>query len=226
MTTLKTILRNQLMTRAPGLLYRYPKIALAPERLYVYLDELWKQREADGAVVEVGVWLGGTAAIASSMLERMGHPCEYVGIDTFDGFDEEQFRQDAEKLGVPPAHADMFDGNSKDVVSSLLKQWNAPSTVRLVKGDIARVSADELPKRIKVCLLDVDLEVPIYEGLKRLLPHMAAGGVILVDDCAAETSWKGARVGYRRFVTEAAVAEDYRYGFGIVRIGERDGVPV
>ena len=73
-------------------------------------------------------------------------------------------------------------GNSLDTVSRLLRHYGV-ADVELVQADIARVPESRLPERVAVGLVDVDLEVPVYEGLQRLYPHLADGGVLLVDDC-------------------------------------------
>ena len=204
--------RAVLRRYSPRLLYPYPNSSLAPERLYAYLDALWQRRELDGAVVEVGCWLGGTAAIASRMLERTGHPHRYVAVDTFGGFVPEQYDHD-EALGTPNDYRHTFDGSSRDMVRRLLNHWQAPN-VELVQGDIVTVPDEQLPERIVVALIDVDLDIPVYEALRRLYPRLVPGGVALVDDCG-DSGWPGANTGYERFVGENGLPERYFVGFGI-----------
>ena len=199
---------------APRLLYPQPASSLQPERLYLYLDSLWQRRELKGAVVEVGCWLGGTSAIAAKMLGRIGHPHHYLAIDTFAGFVDEQFARDQE-LGTPASDVTMYDQNSIEMVRRLLDHWGAPE-VELLQADIASLAEDELPEKIAVGLVDVDLELPVYEALRRVWPRLQVGGIVLVDDCPAETTWVGARVGYRRFVEEIGVKERYVLGMGLL----------
>ena len=88
--------------------------------------------------------------------------------------------------------------------------------VRLVTGDIATLAESHLPPAIDVCLLDVDLEIPTYEGLLQLVPRLAPGGIALVDDCDPDSDYAGARVGYRRLVSEHSLPEEYFMTMGIV----------
>ena len=162
--------RALLRRYSPRLLYPVPTSSLQPERLYAYLDALWQRRHLDGAIVEVGCWLGGTSAIASKMLIRTGHPHRYLAIDTFNGFVPEQFAHD-QMLGVPANDRAMFDQNSPDMVRRLLDHWDAPG-VELMRADIASLDSDRLPERIAVCLVDVDLEIPVYEALRRVFPRL------------------------------------------------------
>ena len=88
--------------------------------------------------------------------------------------------------------------------------------VELVEGDIARVPDSLFPPTVATCLVDVDLSEPTYAALSRIYPRLAPGGVILVDDCPPESSWK-ARLGYQRFVSEVGLLERYEFGMGIVQ---------
>jgi predicted O-methyltransferase YrrM len=191
----------------------------APERLYAYLDALWQRRYLTGAIVEVGCWLGGTSAVAWKMLAHTGHPHRYVAIDTFSGFVPEQFAHDVQ-LGTSLNSRDTFNGSSAKMVRRLLDHWGAPG-VELLEADIVSLPADQLPQEIAVCLVDVDLEIPVLESLRRVFPLLQRGGVILVDDCPEEpreekSRWAGARIGYQRFVREHGLGEKYFMDMGIV----------
>jgi O-methyltransferase len=198
----------------PTVLYRRPYSMLEPERLYVYLDALWKRRDVPGVVLEVGCWLGGTSAIAARMIRQAGFPRRYIAVDTFSGFVESQLDNDL-RHGTPAGHSRYFRKNSVATVRQLLNAWGA-AEVELVQGDIATMPDLSLPDQVAVCLLDVDLEIPVYEGLRRIVPRLAPGGVVLVDDCDEDTTWAGARAGYSRFVSDTGVTEDYFLGMGRV----------
>jgi hypothetical protein len=104
------------------------------------------------------------------------------------------------------------------MVRKLLDYWDAPS-VELVKGDIVHLPDADIPSDIAVCLLDVDLELPIYEGLKRIAPKLVPGGIILVDDCTDDDApFTGARVGYAKYCAEAGIPEEYIFGLGVLRV--------
>lgn len=207
--------KSPVVRLAPTLRYPNPLSVLEPERLYFYLDALWQRRGLDGCVLEVGCWRGGTAAIVDRFLRNTGNNRRYVCIDTFGGFVAEQFDADLMN-GTPSSARDAFQANPKAVVRKLLDHWGAPS-VELVQGDIVRMPDKDIPVDIAVCLLDVDLEVPIYEGLKRIVPKLVPGGVILVDDCSEVTSWRGARVGYAKYCADTGLPEQYSFGLGVLR---------
>jgi hypothetical protein len=224
---IRSIVRRITAGRGPENLYPTPVSALGPERLYAYFDAIWQRRNVDGAIVEVGCWLGGTAALARRLLRNTGIEKRYVCVDTFTGFVPEQLKAEQDLTGeVRPT----FTGASLDMVRRLLHHWDCED-IELVAGDIVTLEDDALPPTIAVALVDVDLELPVYEALRRIWPRLARGGTILVDDCpddpASERAYHfrfpGAKRAYARFLDEIGRVPEYHLGMGIVG---RAGVPV
>jgi O-methyltransferase len=195
------------------MIYRYPPFALAPERLYLFLHHLIETRDIAGPVVEIGCNLGGTAIIAKRMLQGLGISKPYICIDTFDGFIDEQFATD-EALGTPANVHYLFSGNSKRLVTKILRRHGCID-VELRQGDITTLPADALPDGCSMVLVDVDLTEPTYVALKRFWPRMSLGGVMLIDDCAENSGWK-TRIGYVRFCRELGLPESYHFDMGLV----------
>lgn len=206
----RNALRTILWPRSPY----GPPPGLVPDNLYAYLDALYKKRRLSGGIVEVGCARGGTTAVAYTFLARQGIFKSYTCIDTFQGFVAEHLAADRQ-LGLPTGHEGVFVDNSRQRVEETLKAWGI-SQVNLVEGDIVTVDESLIPGQISVCLLDVDLKIPTYEGLQRIYRRLQPGGVILVDDCTAGTSWVGALHGYRSYVKDQGLPESYYMGFGIV----------
>jgi Macrocin-O-methyltransferase (TylF) len=187
---------------------------LQPERLRLYLDTLSGHRDQVGAVLEVGCFRGATTVQACQHLRSLGAPRPYMIIDTFAGFVPEQFDED-EQIGTPADFRSGFSENPKLLVERTMRHYGLDE-VRLVQADICELDPDVLPERISVCLMDVDLAVPIHVGLGKVWQRMAPEGVILVDDCDKQTDWRGARVGYQRFCKDHGVRETYQAGFGLL----------
>jgi predicted O-methyltransferase YrrM len=195
------------------LIFRYPPIGLQPERLQYWLRTLIETADVGGAVLEVGCSVGGTAAFSSRMLRNLNIDKRYVCVDTFGGFVEDQFKDDV-ALGNVPSNRGIFSANSLSLTRQILNQHGA-NHVELVQGDIVTLADSKLPGAISAALLDVDLALPIYEGLKKLYPRLAAGGAILIDDCPPNYDWQ-ARQGYERFCAEFGLTPQYAYGMGII----------
>jgi predicted O-methyltransferase YrrM len=188
---------------------------LNPERYAIFLRALAQRRELPGAIVEVGCFRGKTSADAYRSLKDWGAERRYVCIDTFEGFVPEQFEEDR-KLGTNPDFGKQFSFNTQRSVERMFRRLGYDK-VEVVRGDIVEMPESDLPAQISVCLMDVDLAIPIHEGLKKVYPRLVPGGIVLVDDCGEdEADWAGARIGYQRFVEEAGLPERYDAGFGIV----------
>lgn len=196
------------------LIYRFPPVMIWPSRLYVWFDVLVNTKRLAGEIVEVGCYLGGTAAVSMRMLDHIGSTRVYTVIDTFDGFDAAQFDNEV-ALGAHKSLAGEFSSNSPSLTRWVLDKHGGKN-VKIVVGDITTVSDDKLPARISACLLDVDLADPIYKGLNRLYPRLVPGGVIAVDDCELGTGYK-AVIGYEQFMKEQGLEPEYQFGMGLVR---------
>jgi len=187
---------------------------LAPARLEDYLQALRDRVDLPGAILEVGCFEGGTTVVAGRMLRDMGHERRYVCVDTFDGFVPDQFEVDV-RHGTPERLGTGFSRNPRSLFERRMRHLRLP--VEAIQADIVEMNPARLPDAISVCLMDVDLAVPIREGLAKVCPRMVAGGVILVDDCDEGTDWRGARVGYEEYMRRSGREPRYTVsGFGVV----------
>ncbi|WP_291715224.1 TylF/MycF/NovP-related O-methyltransferase [Bradyrhizobium sp.] len=198
------------------LIYRFPPIMLAPERLMLWQQTLIETMSVGGDVVEVGCYLGGTAAVSARMMRNLGDDRQYRVYDTFSGFTDRHWALDAAK-GIFSGARDDFSSNSPRLTRWVLDRHGGKN-VEIHQGDITSLPDSALPARISACLLDVDLTEPIYLGLKRLHPRLGDGGIILIDDCD-DKGWYRAKIGYERYLAELGKSPTYKYGMGILRKG-------
>lgn len=203
---------------APIAFYLYPWIyrgsyfALQPQRLRCWLNAVWERRDLPGEIVEVGSFLCGTSIVTSKMLSNTGVRTRYVCCDTFNGFVPAQAKQDV-AAGMLSHLQSAFPASIELV--RLIVRSQGTTDLELLQGDIVVMPESSLPGRISVCLLDVDLEEPIYVALAKLWPRLIPGGVIMVDDCDDSESWR-ARHGYQRFCREQGLAQRYEFGLGVL----------
>ena len=133
----------------------------------------------EGAVVEVGVYEGGSLArIAGAMPTR-----KIYGIDTFEG------------MPAPCGYDLHKEGDFNDVNFPKIKKWfgiNAPN-VTLIKGLFPDM-ANKLPDG-KFCFAHIDCD--IYTSVKNcceyFYPRMAKGGIMIFDDYGFPTT-PGAKI--------------------------------
>ncbi|WP_247398080.1 class I SAM-dependent methyltransferase [Bradyrhizobium sp. 76] len=192
------------------LIYRYPPIMIRPERLLLWKQTVIDTADVPGEVIEVGCYLGGTSAVTAKMMANLGIKKKYSAYDTFSGFVENQVKTD--NAASVQHH---FSANSPKLTRWVLNRHGGEN-VAIIQGDIASLPDTDLPDALSACLLDVDLSEPIYLGLKRILPRLSAGGIILVDDCE-DGGWYKARVGYEQYMLELGQPPLYKYGMGILK---------
>jgi len=200
----RDILRRHVKMALAPLIYRYPPIALGSAVLFLWLDALYKTKHLPGAAIEIGIAAGGTCIISNRFLREIQSKREYVGVDTFGGFSEEAFAEDV-KLGNDWKNFSRFSANSIDLVRKILRMHGAED-VKLLQGDISKIDRTRLPQSISACLLDVDLAVPISDGLKLIWPLLETGGIVVVDDCFVDNQgdWQALK-GFRKFCGEMAL---------------------
>lgn len=195
---------------------RWPLLpSMKIDNVYVYLDALWHKRNVEGPVVEVGCGYGGTTLMACHFLSRIGCKKQYYCIDTFCGFVDDQLKTD-HKLGLTVNHDRMFSSNSLKSFKRNLCKRGIFQNIHIIQGNICNIDEICIPHNISVCLIDVDLHDPTYEGLKLISKHMSKNGIVLVDDCKEGTSWVGANAGYMDFIEEEKMQPKYYMGFGVV----------
>lgn len=213
LSAMKTGLKARARLALVPIIYRFPPAKLRPDRLAIYLKSLVDRAHMIGDVAEIGCDRGGVAIYANRALRVSGWRGTYICYDTFGGFVQEQFDAD-KKAGTYESRRFDFAANSQDLVRKIFA-FHDSSDIKTVAGDIAKAGPDKFSDRYIAALVDVDLSIPTYEGLKRIYPRLAEGGIICVDDCDEGDNWK-ARAGYQRFVAEAGIPEKYDHGFGII----------
>ena len=205
--------RHALKAALRPLLFRYPPVGLQPERLMVWLQTIERTRDVPGTVLEIGCSVGGTTAVSHRLMRNLQIRKPYLALDTFGGFVDEQFSDDTGSQ-TPEHDRHMFSANSRRLVRRNLDAFGAHD-VELLQADVVTVPSSRLPRQVSACLVDVDLSGPVYAALQKVVPLLAPGGVVVVDDCGEDITWR-AREAYSRFVTETGRPEIYVHGFGVV----------
>jgi SAM-dependent methyltransferase/predicted O-methyltransferase YrrM len=156
----------------------------------------------EGALVECGVWKGGSSMLMALTLLQRGAPLrEIYMFDTFAGMTAPGV-QDVDLYGRP-AQA-LMEGAHGDDLAELVRAA-APieevreaiaSTgydmrlVRMVQGDVAQTLPGTQTLRIALLRLDTDFYDSTLAELTQLYPRLTRGGVLIIDDYG---HWQGAR---------------------------------
>jgi O-methyltransferase len=151
-----------------------------------------------GAIVECGVWKGGSMLAAALTLDSLG-VCDrdlYL-YDTFEGptapgsHDVATTGEDAGSFASHERGASYHDPNSLEGVRATLRTSNYdPDRMRFVQGPVESTIPGTVPDRIAVLRLDTDWYESTAHEMEHLYPLISPGGVLIVDDYGY---WEGAR---------------------------------
>lgn len=155
-----------------------------------------------GAVMECGVWRGGSVMAALYTLVGLGDTSREVYLcDTFEGMS-------------PPTGKDvMFDGTTAESVlagvdkqegvdncwcfaglesvrQNILKTGYPAARLHFIKGKVEDTLPAGAPEQIALLRLDTDWYESTKHEMEHLYPRLADNGVLIIDDYG---HWKGAR---------------------------------
>jgi len=163
--------------------------------------ELWtlveQTQKLRGAILEVGVWRGGTGALMAKrdLLTGAGNPVYLC--DTFEGVVKAGPKDGFYKGGE---HADTSIGIVKDLLSSL-SITNAHILTGIFPDDTAHLIDPGV--RFRLCHIDVDVYQSAKDVTTWIWDRLVPGGVIVFDDYG----FQGCE-GVARFVGELAAQPD------------------
>lgn len=185
-----------------------PYTMTSEERLVANMDAVTHviRRGIPGALVECGVWRGGSVLVMIRTLQSLGVSDRDVYLfDTFDGMtrpteaDTSPFTPPAlatweESAGTGQKPWNWVFGQevfNLDDVRQLLSATGYPvERIHFVEGRVEDTLPAQAPSPIAVLRLDTDWYESTAHELTHLYPHLSAGGVLIVDDYG---HWDGAR---------------------------------
>lgn len=163
--------------------------------------ELWtlvmETAKIEGAILEVGVWRGGTGSLMAKRSMLSGNTESVYLCDTFQGV-VKAGREDTMYRGGE--HAD----TSRNVVESLLRNLNV-NNARILQGIFPEDTGGQIDPsiRFRLCHIDVDVYRSAQDVVNWIWDRMPAGGVIVYDDYGFREC-----EGIRKFVDEQRLQKD------------------
>ncbi|MGQ0549362.1 MAG: TylF/MycF/NovP-related O-methyltransferase [Armatimonadota bacterium] len=154
-----------------------------------------------GAIVECGVWRGGSmmAAAYTLLLEHDASRDLYL-FDTFEGMpppSPHDLRWDGATAGQVLAESDPADEEatwaavSIDKVRSVMRSTGYDEArIHCVAGLVEETIPRQAPDSIALLRLDTDWYASTKHELQHLFPRISRGGVLIIDDYGY---WQGAR---------------------------------
>lgn len=157
------------------------------------------KRRIPGAIVECGVWRGGSMlATARTLLDAGDTTRELYLFDTFSGMPEpgpDDVRAHdgtaASAILKDPGEEQTRAEASLDTVRATMALCKFdPLLVHYVAGRVEETVPAAAPKAIALLRLDTDWYESTRHELEHLFPRLSAGGVLIIDDYGW---WAGAR---------------------------------
>jgi O-methyltransferase len=177
------------------------------ERLVANMDAAAyvAKRSIPGAIVECGVWRGGSILVMISTLQRLGVTDRDIYLfDTFEGMtqpsDADISRFDGSALeawqgagdrGTPWDHFFTPELFGLEHVKELMYATGYPrERIHFVVGRVEDTIPGQAPEQIALLRLDTDWYESTKHELDHLYPRISDGGVLIVDDYG---HWDGCR---------------------------------
>jgi O-methyltransferase len=146
-----------------------------------------------GAIVECGVWKGGSMMAVALTLLRLRESRKLFLYDTFQGMtppsdlDIDLFGTSAETLLAKHERKEgllnPWAFASLDTVRDAMLSTGYDSTqVRFVQGRVEETIPQMVPDRISILRLDTDWYASTRHELEHLYPLLSPGGVLIIDD--------------------------------------------
>ena len=159
---------------------------IPPERMGALIQSIEHvvARGIRGAIVECGVWKGGTGMAAALSLLRLAEERDLYLFDTYEGM-APPTRHDVDFFGRPldfdpenpRARADLHG------VREAMKSTGYPmERVHTVKGKVEDTLPENAPEQIAVLHLDTDWYESTRHELEHLFPRLSRGGILIIDD--------------------------------------------
>lgn len=185
-----------------------PYSMTSPERLVACMDatRYVVHRGLPGALVECGVWKGGSVLAMVLTLQRLGvEDRDVYMFDTFEGMttptgvDTSRFAEPAvatweraRQAGTRAWHEYFGSKNFglnqvREIVSGT---GYPPERLHFVVGRVEETIPDRAPDRIALLRLDTDWYESTRHELEHLYPRLVEGGPLIVDDYG---HWDGCR---------------------------------
>ncbi len=157
-------------------------------------------RKIPGALVECGVYKGGSAMVMAQTLNKMKVADRKIYLyDTFAGMSEPS-DQDISFDGIVASEKwkrlqkDRYNqwvfSPVEDVQRNVYSTGYPKNNFHFVKGKVEETVPQIIPEAVSLLRLDTDWFESTYHELKFLYPRLSPKGIIIIDDYGA---WKGSQ---------------------------------
>jgi O-methyltransferase len=159
-----------------------------------------------GAVVECGVWKGGSMMAAALTLLDLGETDRHIYLfDTFSGMsepadiDRDQVKGKLARDLLPKSVLIQAHSPLHEVQQAMDKTKYPKDRIVFVQGKVENTIPAAAIEPIALLRLDTDWFESTYHELVHLYPRLAPGGILIIDDYG---HWEGARKAVDQYIAE------------------------
>jgi hypothetical protein len=181
-----------------------PYTMTSPERLYGLIESVQYvvKNNISGALVECGVWKGGSMmAIAETLLALGIRDRELYLYDTFEGMtapteeDVDQLNRDAasqlKQDASKKSESVVWACSGLDEVKQNIARTGYPADkIHFIQGDILKTIPAHMPGTTALLRLDTDWYESTKHEMEHLYPLLVPKGILIIDDYGF---WKGSK---------------------------------
>lgn len=185
-----------------------PWTMTSPERIYALIQAVRyvSANGIAGAIVECGVWKGGSmAAAARTLLQMQDVSRELYLFDTFQGMSEPSVNdvdysgKRANEVMQENSSFKCADAPLERVKEVLYATGYPQEKIHFVQGKVEETIPRVAPHGISLLRLDTDWYESTKHELVHLFPRLAKAGVLIIDDYG---HWRGSRQACDEYFSE------------------------
>lgn len=191
-----------------------PYTMTSPERINALVGAVRyvATNRIEGAIVECGVWRGGSMMAVALALQEIGDETRELYLyDTYAGMPppedvdcaidglraKERFQQ--AQTNADPAHWSRCYSSLEEVRRNVLGTRYPQDKFHFIAGKVEETIPGQTPAKIALLRLDTDWYESTRHEMIHLYPRLEPGGVLIIDDYG---HWQGARKAIDEFVAE------------------------
>ncbi len=189
-----------------------PYTMTSPERVNALIDAVHYivTNKIDGAIVECGVWKGGSTMAMALALRNLGDESRELYLyDTFSGMsaptdvdvsiDGAKADDTFSQTKISEDSSDWYSSSLGEVKENLFTTGYPKGKIHFIKGKVEDTIPTKVPNGIAVLRLDTDWYESIKHEMTHLFPLLKQNGVLIIDDYGY---WEGARKAIDEYISD------------------------
>lgn len=186
----------------------------SPERVNALVEAVKYvvKNNIEGALVECGVWRGGSIMAMALALKQQGDESRDIYIyDTFAGmvsptdvdkstiYGDDHAKKQFSKHKISEDSSHWLSSSLEEVKKNVLSTGYPEKKLHFIKGKVEDKIPENIPREIALLRLDTDFYESTKHELIHLFPLLKPKGVIIIDDYA---HWLGAKKAVDEYIKE------------------------